>query len=91
MKSSAGLKVGTITEDQANCTFTIPVTAGMKMGVEKVTITVDNGGTYKERVVNISIDSNTQPNVLTGATAEVRHYGKTMHSALHSISMTSQA
>ena len=24
--------------------------------------------------MNISIDSNTQPNVLTGATAEVRHY-----------------
>ncbi len=74
VKSTAGLKVGTITEDQANCTFTIPVTAGMKMGVEKLTITVDNGGTYKERVVNISIDSNTQPNILTGATAEVRHY-----------------
>ena len=74
VKSSAGLKVGAITEDQANCTFTIPVTAGMKMGVEKVTITVDNGGSYKERVVNISIDSNTQPNILTGATAEVRHY-----------------
>ena len=74
VKSSAGLKVGTITEDQANCTFTIPVTAGMKMGVEKLTITVDNAGTYKERVVNISIDSNTQPNILTGATAEVRHY-----------------
>ena len=74
VKSTAGLKVGTITEDQANSTFTIPVTAGMKMGVEKLTITVDNGGTYKERVVNISIDSNTQPNILTGATAEVRHY-----------------
>ena len=68
------MKVGTITEDQANSTFTIPVTAGMKMGVEKVTITVDNGGSYKERVVNISIDSKTQPNILTGATAEVRHY-----------------
>ena len=74
VKTSSGLKVGTITEDQANCTFTIPVTAGMKIGVEKLTITVDNGGAYKERVVNINIDSNTQPNILTGATAEVRHY-----------------
>ncbi len=74
VKTSSGLKVGAITEDQANSTFTIPVTAGMKIGVEKLTITVDNGGAYKERVVNINIDSNTQPNILTGATAEVRHY-----------------
>ena len=44
VKSTAGLKVGTITADQANCTFTIPVTAVMKMGVEQLTITVDNGG-----------------------------------------------
>ena len=36
------------------------------MGVEQLTITVDNGGTYKERVVNLNIDSNTQPNILTG-------------------------
>lgn len=74
VKNTSGLKVGTITENQANSTFTIPVTAGMKMGVEKLTITVDNGGSYKERIVNISIDSNTQPNILTGATAEIRHY-----------------
>lgn len=72
--SNGGVTIGEITEDKANKTFTIPVTAANKMGTDNVVITVNNGGAYKERTVEISIDANTQPNILTGTTAEVRHY-----------------
>lgn len=74
VKASNGLKVGDITEDKTNCTFTIPVTADYRMGVENLVITIDNGGSYKEHTVLVSIDADSQPNILTGATAEVRHY-----------------
>ncbi len=73
-KSNGGVTIGEITEDQANSTFTIPVTAENRIGVDNVTITVNNGGAYKERTVQISIDAESQPNILTNATAEVRHY-----------------
>ena len=73
-KSQGGIIIGEITEDKANGTFTIPVTAENRIGLDQVTITVNNGGAYKERTVEISIDATSQPNILTGATAEVRHY-----------------
>ncbi|WP_294793823.1 discoidin domain-containing protein, partial [Prevotella sp.] len=72
--SNGGVTIGKITEDKANQTFTIPVTAENKMGTDNVVINVNNGGAYKERIVEISIDATSQPNILTGATAEVRHY-----------------
>lgn len=73
-KSQGGIVIGEITEDKANGTFTIPVTAENRIGLDQVTITVNNGGAYKECTVEISIDATSQPNILTGATAEVRHY-----------------
>ena len=66
--------VGDITENTAEGTFTIPVTADKIMGADKLTITVDNGGMYKERSVNVLIDSESQPNVLAGKEATLRHY-----------------
>ena len=73
-KSKGGIVIGEITEDKAYGTFTIPVTAENRIGLDQVTITVNNGGAYKECTVEISIDATSQPNILTGATAEVRHY-----------------
>ena len=74
-KSASKLvSVGEIKEDAATSTFTIPVTAVKQIGVDKLTIRIDNGGSYKERSVEIDVDATTQPNVLSKATAKVRHY-----------------
>lgn len=74
--ATAGSKttIGTITENQAACTFTVPVTGNKVIGTENVKITVNNGGAYKERNVAVTIDTKTQPNVLAGATAKLRKY-----------------
>lgn len=72
--SSGNAVIGKITEDQANSTFTIPVTGGKVIGSDKITVNVNNGGAYKERTVNVTIDSDSQPNVLEGKTAKLRHY-----------------
>lgn len=66
--------IGTIAEDESNGTFTIPVTAAKVIGEDEITITVNNGGSYKVRTVNVTIDSDDRPNVLKGAEATVRHY-----------------
>ena len=66
--------VGKITENEQEGTFTVPVTAGKIMGLDKVTIRINNGELYKERVVNVIIDTDEQPNVLAGTEATLRHY-----------------
>ena len=66
--------VGEITENEPEGTFTVPVTAGKIMGEDKVTIRINNGELYKERVVNVIIDTDEQPNVLAGTEATLRHY-----------------
>ena len=73
-KSGGNVTVGTITEDVANQTFTIPVTAEDVFGMDMVTITINNGGAYQERTVTVTVDSKTQPNILAGRTATVRHF-----------------
>lgn len=73
-KSGGNVTVGKVTENQAASTFTIPVTGNNIIGSDVVTITLNNGGAYKERSVNATIDSNTQPNVLAGRSAKLRHY-----------------
>lgn len=72
--STGNTTIGNITEDVENQTFTVPVTAGYVFGQDNVTITINNGGSYQERTVTITIDSNTQPNILAGKTATVRHF-----------------
>lgn len=71
---SGNVTFGEIVEDKANGTFTIPVVAAKKLGTDKVTVKVSNGGPYKERSIDINIDANDQPNILTGQKAEVRQY-----------------
>ena len=44
------------------------------MGEDKVTTRINNGELYKERVVNVIIDTDEQPNVLAGTEATLRHY-----------------
>ena len=66
--------IGRITENTSAGTFTVPVTGGKVIGTDKLTINVDNGGAYKERTVDVIIDSQTQPNVLSGITGKLRKY-----------------
>lgn len=66
--------IGHITENVAGQTFTVPVFAGYSYGQDNVTITINNGGAYQERTLTVTIDSDTQPNILAGKTATVRHY-----------------
>lgn len=73
-KADGNVTIGTITEDAASSTFTVPVTAQRMIGTANVTLRVDNGGNYKESTVEVMVDSKTQPNILKGAKAEVRHY-----------------
>lgn len=74
-KSTTGMvTIGKITENVAEQTFTVPVFAGYSYGLDNVTITVNNGGAYQERTVAVTIDSDTQPNILAGRTAKVRHF-----------------
>lgn len=73
-KASGDVIIGKITEDAEAGTFTIPVTAGYSFGEATVTVTINNGGAYQERNLSVTIDSRTQPNILAGMTAVVRHY-----------------
>ena len=73
-RTSGNTTIGTITEDKANQCFILPVTAGYAYGVDNITVTVNNGGAYQERTLAVTIDSDTQPNILAGKTAQVRHY-----------------
>ena len=73
-KSTGMVTFGKITENVAAQTFTIPVFAGFGFGLDNVTITVNNGGSYQERSIAVTIDSDTQPNILAGRTAKVRHF-----------------
>ena len=66
--------IGNITEDVAAGTFTVPVTGAKVIGSDRVVINVNNGGGYKERTVNVTIDTDSQPNVLAGLTAKLRKY-----------------
>lgn len=73
-QSSGSTVIGTIKEDPSNQTFTVPVIAGYAYGLDNVTITINNGGSYQQRTLAVTVDSNTQPNILAGKTATVRHY-----------------
>lgn len=72
--SNSNVTIGEITEDQETGTFTIPVTSAKIIGTSSIRIRVDNGGAYKESMVEVSINSTTQPNVLSGLNALVRKY-----------------
>ena len=73
-KPNGNITIGDIRENVEKQTFTVPVFAGYSFGQATVTITVNNGGAYQERNLNVTIDSDTQPNILSGMTAKVRHY-----------------
>lgn len=72
--ANSNVTIGEITEDQETGTFTIPVTSAKIIGTSSIRIRVDNGGAYKESMVEVSINSTTQPNVLSGLNAIVRKY-----------------
>lgn len=72
--SNSGVTIGEITEDTAAGTFTIPVTGSDMIGESRIVIRLQNGGAYKEAVVSVTIDSDSQPNVLGNMAAIVRHY-----------------
>lgn len=71
---NGNVTIGTIKENVKKKTFVIPVTAKQRMGDDVVTIRVVNGDDYEEIAVQVEVDATTQPNVLKGKTAEVRHY-----------------
>lgn len=71
---NGNVTIGTIKENVKKKTFVIPVTAKQRMGDDIVTIRVVNGDDYEEIAVQVEVDATTQPNVLKGKTAEVRHY-----------------
>lgn len=73
-KGGDNVTIGDITEDAAASTFTIPVTAKKIIGTDVVMVRINNNGAYKERTVDVVIDSDDQPNVLGGQEADVRHY-----------------
>lgn len=71
---NGNVTIGTIKENVKKNTFVIPVTAKQRIGDDVVTIRVVNGDDYEEIAVQVEVDATTQPNVLKGKTAEVRHY-----------------
>ena len=71
---NGNVTIGTIKENTKKSTFIVPVTAKQRMGDDVVTIRVVNGDDYEEIAVQVEVDATTQPNVLKGKTAEVRHY-----------------
>lgn len=71
---NGNVTIGTIKENVKKKTFVIPVTAKQRMGDDVVTIRVVNGDDYEEIAVQVEVDATTQPNVLKGKKAEVRHY-----------------
>lgn len=71
---NGNVTIGTIKENVKKNTFVIPVTAKQRMGDDVVTIRVVNGDDYEEIPVQVEVDATTQPNVLKGKMAEVRHY-----------------
>ena len=72
--TSSIVSFGKITENKDKAEFTIPVMATNNVGRCEVEVRVTNGTAYKVGRVNVSVDDNTQPSVLAGATATVRHY-----------------
>ncbi len=64
---------GTITENKDAHTFTIPVKGGNIIGLDRITVNLNNGGAYKERTVSVTIDGN-RPNILAGLDARLRFY-----------------
>lgn len=71
---NGNVKIGTIKENTKKSTFIIPLTAQKRMGDDVVTVRVENGDDYEEATVQVEVDATTQPNVLNGKKAEVRHY-----------------
>lgn len=74
ISKNGNVKIGTIKENTKKSTFIIPLTAQQRMGDDVVTIRVVNGDDYEEATVQVEVDATTQPNVLKGKKAEVRHY-----------------
>ncbi len=72
--SNDNVSIGEITEDTKEGSFTIPITASKIIGTTSLKITIDNGGAYIERMVQVTIDDATQPNVLKGTKATLRLY-----------------
>ena len=70
----SNIKVGTVTENQKNSTFTIPITANKIIAEDKIEITLMNGGATKNIIVPVAIAANDRPNVLSGLKATVRRY-----------------
>lgn len=72
--SNSYISIGKIVEDKENATFTIPLTAAKAIGQTNLVVKVDNGGAYKERTIDVTIDAADAANVLKGEKAELRHY-----------------
>lgn len=68
------LSVGEITEDKGKSSFSIPVTAGSRIGETDLNVSVFNGVVYRECSVKIIVDAPDAENVLKGVSAEFRHY-----------------
>lgn len=68
------ITIGKITEDKEIGTFTIPVTAAKIIGTSTIKVRIDNGGAYKESMIEVNINSEAQPNILKGQKAILRQY-----------------
>lgn len=68
------ITIGEITENEADKTFTIPVTGGEMIGETTLVVKLFNGGAYKEKSVRVVVDSDNLPNVLSGETAILRQF-----------------
>ena len=68
------VKIGEIKEDIDNSKFTVELIGGNAIGATELTVTVDNGGAYKERTVAATVDNLDAKNILAGRTAELRLY-----------------
>lgn len=74
--NNSNITIGTITDNPSDSTFTIPVTAAKIIGTSTIQLRVDNGGVYKEAIIEVSINSTSQPNVLSRQTATVYKYNE---------------
>lgn len=72
--STSLVTIGEIKENEAESQFIVPVTANNAVGACTVNVIVDNGGAYKQRNIDVTVDNAGLPNILAGLKATVRKY-----------------
>lgn len=72
--SNDDVTIGDIAENATAKTFTVPVTGKDVISHTAVVIRVTNGTSYKEVYVNVTLDSDRYPNLLSGSTARIRSF-----------------